>query len=156
MPLKNVLNAFANKYPRIGYFSGVNAVAANLLRYLDEEETFKTLCITFERILPPNYYADIINKRITSNLFDQSLKKIAPELYNKYENSGLDSIAFTTLWFIALYNYNFPLDVSDHILDLLFLCGPKILFRAALAILLLNKVELLTLDNNDLIMVSLL
>ena len=60
VPLRHVLRAFILRNPCVGYFQGMNFVAARLLTCMNEEESFWTLTQIMECYLPPDYYMDVL------------------------------------------------------------------------------------------------
>ena len=59
-PLRNVLSTFVKRNPTIGYWQGMNFVVGNLLKYLNEEESFWVFVSITENILPIDYYSDML------------------------------------------------------------------------------------------------
>eukprot|EP00826_Nyctotherus_ovalis_P004514 TRINITY_DN10987_c0_g1_i2.p1 TRINITY_DN10987_c0_g1~~TRINITY_DN10987_c0_g1_i2.p1 ORF type:complete len:158 (-),score=17.89 TRINITY_DN10987_c0_g1_i2:243-716(-) len=154
--LENILRAFVNRYPRLGYYSGMSFAAGHILRYLTEEESFWAFCIFNRQILTLNYYPTFIGEQIIYHLFDDIFKQAIPDLYAYFVEQDIEHLVFTSSWFVSQFSWKLPVPVSEQILELLFLCGPKILFRGALAVLLLNKEKMMTLDLTGVFMVLLL
>jgi TBC1 domain family member 8/9 len=59
-PLRNVLSTFVKRNPTIGYCQGMNFIVGNLLKYLNEEESFWVFVTITENILPIDYYSDML------------------------------------------------------------------------------------------------
>jgi len=60
IPLRNVLKTFVKRNPTIGYCQGMNFIAGNLLKMLNEQESFWLFTSITENILPLDYYSDML------------------------------------------------------------------------------------------------
>lgn len=138
----------------MGYCQGLNFIVAHLLRHMNEEEAFWTLCCLIETILPLDYYSVMIGVLIDQKLFCRMVKAIMPQLWALFKKMGLDPSLVSLQWFICLFSYNLQPEVccifykkcfkvSDEIWDHLFLEGSKMLFKAGLSILSLIEKNLL-------------
>jgi hypothetical protein len=58
--IRRVLRSFCFACPHVGYCQGLNFVAANLLRWMGEEEAFWTLLQIVEVFQPPEYYTNMV------------------------------------------------------------------------------------------------
>lgn len=58
--LRNVLSTYVKRNPTVGYCQGMNFIVGRLLRYMNEEESFWTLAMIIETILPPDYYCNMV------------------------------------------------------------------------------------------------
>ena len=141
--MRNVLYAYVKRNATVGYCQGLNFVAANLLRYLKEEEAFWTLCCIIESVLPVDYYSAMIGVLVDQKLFNKMLKVLMPALHGHFKSLALDASLVSLQWFICLFSYNLQHEVSDAIWDNLFLRGSKILFKGALAIVSMIEKNLL-------------
>ena len=59
-PLRNVLFSFVKRNPTIGYCQGMNFIVGNLLKILNEEQSFWVFVAITENILPIDYYSDML------------------------------------------------------------------------------------------------
>jgi len=141
--LKNILYSYAKRNPTVGYCQGMNYIVAHLIRYMTEEEAFWALCCLIESILPLDYYTAMIGILVDQKLFSLLLKELMPSLSLYLEKLNLDPSLVSLQWFVCLFSYNLQIDVSDSILDHLFLQGSKVLFKASLSIVSLLERELL-------------
>jgi hypothetical protein len=73
-PLRNILFTFIKRNPTIGYCQGMNFIAANLLKYFNEEESFWLFTIIMEDLLPMDYYSGLIGILIDQQVFEKLLK----------------------------------------------------------------------------------
>lgn len=67
--LKKVLDAYVKRNPTVGYCQGMNFIVGRLLQFMNEEESFWTLCMIIETILPIDYYSNMIGVLIDQKIF---------------------------------------------------------------------------------------
>lgn len=79
-PLRNVLCTFVKRNPTIGYCQGMNFVVGNLLKYLNEEESFWTFVSITECILPIDYYSDMLGILVDQKVFEFMLTEKFPKM----------------------------------------------------------------------------
>ena len=95
-PLRNVLCTFVKRNPTIGYCQGMNFVVGNLLKYLNEEESFWTFVSITECILPIDYYSDMLGILVDQKVFEFILTEKFPKMVAHMQTNfyQLDLIAF--------------------------------------------------------------
>lgn len=54
--MANVLYAVTSRFPTMGYCQGMSSIAAFLLSFGSEEDTFDLFCDLIDKILPPGLY----------------------------------------------------------------------------------------------------
>ncbi len=114
--LRNVLYAYTRRNPTVGYCQGLNFIAATLLRFLEEEETFWTLTMLIECILPIDYYSVMVGVLLDQKIFQYYIKKYLPSLFQHFQKIGMDPSLFSLQWFVCLFSYNLPFVVIYFIL----------------------------------------
>ena len=67
--LRNILRAFVQRCPTIGYCQGLNFVGARLLQVMHEEEAFWCICAIIEVILPIDYYSNLLGVAVDLKVF---------------------------------------------------------------------------------------
>lgn len=74
----------------------MNFIAGNLLKYLNEEQSFWLFVSIVENILPLEYYADLLGILIDQKIFESILTERMPKLVSHMQkhNYQLDMIAF--------------------------------------------------------------
>ena len=82
IPLRNVLTAFVKRNPTIGYCQGMNFIAGNILKHLNEQESFWLFVSITEVILPLDYYSDLLGILVDQQIFEQLLTEKYPKLVN--------------------------------------------------------------------------
>ncbi|VDM18849.1 unnamed protein product [Hydatigera taeniaeformis] len=148
--LQRILVAFATSFPKIGYCQGLNYVAATLLLAMqglpdaEAEERAFWLLHTLSHHIVPNYYSDrMVDVRVDCLVFEELLKKKAPNIYRTLKNANVDCVVLATKWFICLFADVLPIETVLRIFDCLFYEGNKILFRACIALAKLHTREIL-------------
>ena len=80
VPLRNVLNTFIKRNPTIGYCQGMNFIVGNLLKHLNEQESFWVFVSITENILPLDYYSDMLGILVDQKIFEELLIERYPKL----------------------------------------------------------------------------
>ncbi len=104
--LSRVLGAVVRRNPTVGYCQGMNFLVAHLMRYMNEEETFWTLCCLLESFLPIDYYSEMTGILIDQQLFVKLFKINMPQLHGRLKELGVDPSLVSLQWFICLFSYN--------------------------------------------------
>lgn len=143
-PLKNVLVAFAQNNPHMGYCQGINFIAGMMLLILRSEEKAFWLLDTLTRRLIPDYYAaDMIAVKAEQELLGDIIKWKMPDLQSHLHKSGLHWSLVCMKWFICLYADVLPVETVLRIWDSLFYEGWKVLLRVALTLVKKNSEQLM-------------
>ena len=80
VPLRNLLNAYVQRCPSIGYCQGFSFIAARLLSVMPEEEAFWTFVQTVEVVLPLDYYTNLIGVLVDICVFEELVQRHLPKL----------------------------------------------------------------------------
>eukprot|EP01103_Thecamoeba_quadrilineata_P019763 TRINITY_DN815_c0_g1_i2.p1 TRINITY_DN815_c0_g1~~TRINITY_DN815_c0_g1_i2.p1 ORF type:complete len:193 (+),score=25.90 TRINITY_DN815_c0_g1_i2:555-1133(+) len=127
----------------------MNFIAATLLLFMSEEESFWMLSTIIEDILPPDYYTDnMIGSQADQFVFRYLISKKFPKVEAHMTKSSLDSSLVTRSWFLCLYVDITPIETTLRIWDLLFIEGSKILFRIGLAFIKLNQTHIISIEDD--------
>jgi len=141
--LKNILNAYVNRNPTVGYCQGFNFVVAHLLRHMGEEEAFWVFCCIIENVLPLDYFTYMLGVLVDQGIFRNAVKDSLPNVWTLLKKHNMDPSLVSMQWFICLYTQNIQPEVADTLWDHMFLQGSKILFKAGLAMLCLLEKNIL-------------
>jgi len=145
--LKNVLEAFVCARPDIGYVQGMSYIAGLLLLYMQPFETFKCFSnMVCKLSLLPFYLLheqQIMNRmRMFKIIFENNL----PVVCDHFERENMQPKMYLFEWIITLYTNTLNLDVASRVWDLFLIDGDMILYKTAIAIIKLNKDELMKED----------
>lgn len=113
-----------------------------MLRYMEEEEAFWTLCMIIECLLPLDYYACMVGILVDQGVLKKLISKTLPNLWETLVKHKVDPNLFTVQWFVCLFAQSLDLEVLDEVWDHFFLYGGKTLFKAGLALLTLVEKDL--------------
>ncbi|KAI8375423.1 rab-GTPase-TBC domain-containing protein [Choanephora cucurbitarum] len=145
--LFNVVKAYSNYDPEVGYCQGIAFVAGPLLLHMPEEEAFCILVQLMERYGLRGHFTpqlDLLRQHLFQ--FDGLLLHYLPHVHRHFNEQGVRSNMYASQWFLTLYAYKFPLDVVFRIYDTLFAEGIDCLFRIGLALLAKNQSMILSLE----------
>ncbi|PWN49016.1 TBC-domain-containing protein [Violaceomyces palustris] len=143
--LRRLLVAFSWYNPQCGYCQGMNNLAATLLlTHATEEEAFWVLVCIIEKILPSEYYTShLLVSQADQRVLIELVEELMPDLAAHISGLGVDLPAVTFAWFLSLYTDCLPVETLFRVWDVMFVEGMVILFRVAIAILMLNERDLL-------------
>ena len=148
--LSQVLLAYAQRNPEVGYCQGMNLIAANLLLVMPTaEDAFWMLATLVEKILPDKYYDhSLLTSRADQVVLRQYVGTVLPKLSAHLESLSIDLEALTFQWFLSVFTDCLSAEALFRVWDVI-LCTPSdagggatFLFQIALALLKLNEKEL--------------
>ena len=88
--LRRILRCLVKRNPTVGYCQGMNFIACRLLKILNEEETFWTMCMVIESILPLDFYTNMVGLLIDQQVFKDLTLKLLPKLAAHLDYIGFD------------------------------------------------------------------
>ncbi|XP_062930676.1 small G protein signaling modulator 3 isoform X2 [Cynocephalus volans] len=147
--LRRVLRALAWLYPEIGYCQGTGMVAACLLLFLEEEDTFWMMCSIIEDLLPASYFSTTLlgvqtDQRVLRHLIVQYL----PRLDKLLQEHDIELSLITLHWFLTAFASVVHIRLLLRIWDLFFYEGSLVLFQTTLGMLRLKEEELIQSENS--------
>ena len=104
--LFQVLAAYSMYNMEVGYCQGMSTVAAVLLMYLDEEETFWALnvLLTDKKFAMHGLYISGFPKLMRFlNHHDRILKKCLPKVKKHLDKHGVDAVLYSLKWFFVIF-----------------------------------------------------
>jgi len=147
-PLFNILKAFANSNPKIGYCQGLNYIAGLILLVTkDEDASFWLLKVMCENILPEYYTASMPGLLTDVKVLAELSRQEIPVLATHIDKMQMPWALFCSKWFICIYAEVLPTETVLRIWDTVFYEGNKIVFRVALGLLKMNQERLLAKDD---------
>ncbi|UJR36374.1 hypothetical protein I4U23_029098 [Adineta vaga] len=142
--LRQVLQVFCLHNSTIGYCQGMNFIVAVALLLLEPEDTFWLLIAITECHLTNYYDIGLIGAQVDQFVLKDLIKQKAPDIHQHFENNEVEITSLTLNWFMAIFIDSVPFETLLRIWDCFLLEGVKVLFRFALAILIINRESILT------------
>ncbi|OQR87529.1 hypothetical protein ACHHYP_08558 [Achlya hypogyna] len=134
--LTNVLAAFAEHRPEIGYCQSMNFIVGILVLFLPEEDAFWLLAVLMDRVLPwENYSRSMVGAQVDQIVFKRLVQLQLPELSAALVRGGIDIELVSLQWFLCVFVCTLPLETALRVWDLLLLHGQEVLFATALGVL---------------------
>lgn len=145
--LFNVIKAYLNFDPDVGYTQGMAFIAVPLIINMTEAECFCLLVTLMKEYTLRNLFCpDMQGLHLLLHQFDRLLEHHLPRLYNHLARQGIRSLMYASQWFLTFFSYKFPLDVVLRIFDMVITQGIEAVLRLALTLMLRNEASLLCLN----------
>lgn len=142
--LFNVLVAFAHQNSAIGYCQGLNYIGGLILIVTkDEHVTFWLLKYLVENVADCYHTKNMSGLQRDIHVISELIKIREPLIDEKINVVGLPWAVILTKWLICLFAEVLPVETVLRIWDVMFAEGHKIIFRAALAIVLILKEDIM-------------
>ncbi|KAG2137998.1 rab-GTPase-TBC domain-containing protein [Suillus clintonianus] len=115
----------------------MNILAAVILIYMSEEQTFWLLEVLCDRLLPgycsPTMHGTLLDQRI----FESLVTRCLPVISDHFQVVDVQLSVASLPWFLSLYINSMPMVFAFRIADCFFCMDPKVLFQSK-AILKIN------------------
>lgn len=145
--LYNVIKAYSNFDPDVGYTQGMAFIAVPLVMNMTEGECFCLLVTLMKEYgLRELFCPDMKGLHLLLHQFDRLLEKHLPLLFNHLTRQGIRLLMYASQWFLTFFSYKFPLDVVLRIFDMVITQGIEAVLRLALNLMLQNEQSLLRLN----------
>ena len=122
----------------------MNFIVAVALLLLEPEDTFWLLIAVTECHLTNYYDTGLTGAQVDQFVLKDLIKQKAPDIYQHFELNEVEITSLTLNWFMAIFIDSVPFETLLRIWDCFLLEGVKVLFRFALAILIINRESILT------------
>ncbi|XP_063282472.1 small G protein signaling modulator 3 [Pelobates fuscus] len=147
--LRRVLRGLAWFYPDIGYCQGTGMVAACLLLFLEEEDTFWMMSAITEDLVPASYFNNTLDgvqtdQRVLRHLIVQYL----PRLDKLLQEHDIELSLITLHWFLTAFASVVHIKLLLRVWDLFFYQGSLVLFQTTLGMLKMKEEELIQSENS--------
>ncbi|KAM6496616.1 Rab-GTPase-TBC domain containing protein, partial [Amanita muscaria] len=146
--LRRVLQAYSFKNPELGYCQAMNILAAAILIYMSEEQTFWLLELLCDKLLPGYYAPSMHGTLLDQRVFESLVARCLPMIHDYFESVDVQLSVASLPWFLSLYINSMPMVFAFRIVDCFFCMGPKVLFQIGLAILKINGEKLLQVQDD--------
>lgn len=148
--LRRVLQSLAWLYPNIGYCQGMGTIAASLLLFLEEEDSFWLMCAIIEDILPASYYShSLIGVQADMKVVRQMVATYLPEVEQQFKKHDIELSLVCINWFLTIFSNVFEIKILLRIWDLFFYDGSPAMFQITLAMLKLNETKILEAETSS-------
>ena len=151
--LYRLLHAYAVYDPRIGYCQGMGFLAATFLSQMKEEDAFWAFATLMrgERFNASDMYLPGFPKVQQSfRILGVYMERFTPRLAQHLEFEMVNVSYFASRWFMTLFANVLPTRRALAVWDLFFVEGWKVIFRVAMALLIMDEVTLLNMGMEDL------
>lgn len=150
--LFNVLKAYCDYHPIVGYCQGMGFICALLLVYMDEESTFWLL----HRLITDYGMEGLYKEGLPDvarhfYVLERLLQIYTPNLYDHMKSENMDPTMYASQWFMTLFSCNFPFNTVLRIWDIYFAEGMIIVYRVSLALLKKAEADLLSLSLEEML-----
>lgn len=150
--LFNVIKAYSNFDPDVGYTQGMVFIAIPLIMNMTESECFCLLVTLMKEYeLRELYCPEMKGLHLLLHQFDRLLEQKLPLLFNHVMRQGVRSLMYASQWFLTFFSYKFPLDVVLRIFDVIITQGMEALIKLAVNLMLRNETSLLRLNFDALV-----
>uniref|UniRef100_A0A182M254 Rab-GAP TBC domain-containing protein n=1 Tax=Anopheles culicifacies TaxID=139723 RepID=A0A182M254_9DIPT len=150
--LFRVLAAYSMYNTEIGYCQGMSTVAAVLLMYLNEEDTFWALDVLMANPRYAMHGLYIVGfpklMRFLAH-HDKILTKCMPKLKKHLDKHEVHSVLYSLKWFFVIFIERIPFSLCLRVWDIYMMFGERVLTAMAYTILKIHKSELLRMKDMD-------
>eukprot|EP01125_Pyxidicula_operculata_P007892 TRINITY_DN2666_c0_g1_i1.p1 TRINITY_DN2666_c0_g1~~TRINITY_DN2666_c0_g1_i1.p1 ORF type:complete len:239 (+),score=29.37 TRINITY_DN2666_c0_g1_i1:683-1399(+) len=149
--VKNVLLAYAEFNPIIGYCQGMTFIVAVLLMHMNEENTFWVLVQIMKKYELSSFFTNCSTEPPAITKFDRIFKACLPNLDLHMKDQGCSPSVFATQWMRTLFSHEFDLPVVFRIWDLFFVQKLDFLINFIVAIFLYDEDKILSMQSSEML-----
>jgi len=143
--LFQVLKAYGNYRPEIGYCQGINYLAGLLLLVTkNAEKSFWLLTCLIDDILPCFYDSTMAHTLTELDVLSHLISEKLPEVSERMKNEYKPWMIISSKWFICLFIDILPIETVLRVWDCMFCEGSKIILRTALYIVMMKQNEIIS------------
>jgi len=145
--LENVLKAFSLYNNQVEYVQGCNFLTGVLLTLLDEETSFWVLVELMNNYSFQGMFADgFPHLKKCLFIYEKLFQKLEPELWEHFQQEGVETTSYTIKWFMTLFACALPLPAVLIIWDWFLLKGWRFVIKICFGILRFFKEQLMNAD----------
>lgn len=152
--LFRILVAYSIYNSEIGYCQGMSQIAALLLMYMDEEDSFwslSTLMSNDKHAMHGFFIPGFPKLRRFSAHHDRIVKKLLPKVGKRFKEFGIDSTLYTLKWYFQCFLDKVPFSLALRLWDIYIYYGEVILISMSYTMLRLHKKTILKKNLEELI-----
>lgn len=154
--LFNVMKAYSLYDREVGYCQGSGFIVGLLLMQMPEEEAFAVLV----RIMQQHRMRDMFKPSMAElglcmYQLENLVREQIPDLMIHFEQQAFQTTMYASSWFLTLFTTTLNLNISCRVMDIFLSEGMEFIFKVALALLIIGKDNLLCLDMEAMLKVSL-
>ena len=130
--LYRISKAYSVYDSEIGYCQGQSFLIAALLLQMPEEQAFGVLVeIMFAYGLRDLFRENFEQLQLRFYQLERLIEKNMPDLFQHFQNVGLETHMFASQWFLTLFSAKFPLFLVFRVLDVFMLQGTETIFQVS-------------------------
>ncbi|KAH8551518.1 rab-GTPase-TBC domain-containing protein [Umbelopsis sp. PMI_123] len=141
--LRNVLSAYAQYNPDLGYCQGMHCLAGCMLMQMPAEDAFWLLVATVDRYLKGYFDPSLSQIRIDTVVIGELIREHQPKLARHLEANGVTPVMYIPSWFLTAFTLSLPWSSVLRLWDVFYFEGVKVFYRITLAIMEICKDHLL-------------
>ncbi|CAB4055650.1 EVI5 [Lepeophtheirus salmonis] len=145
--LFNVMKAYSIHDREVGYCQGSAFIVGLLLMQMPEEESFAVLVkIMQEYRMREMFKPSMAELGLCMYQLDMLLQEHVPDVYAHFQSQSVHTNLYASSWFLTLFTTSLPINLSCRVMDCFLSEGTEVIFRLALALIILGRHDLLVED----------
>lgn len=142
-----MMKAYSLHDREVGYCQGSGFIVGLLLMQMPEEEAFAVLVqIMQQHRMRDMFKPSMAELGVCMYQLENLVQEQFPEMHVHFQTQGFQTSMYASRWFLTLYTTTLNLAVSCRVMDIFLSEGMEFIFKMALAMLVLGKDSLLSLD----------
>lgn len=145
--LFNVIKAYSLHDREVGYCQGSGFIVGLLLMQMPEEESFAVLVKIMEEYRMRDMFKPTMAELgLCMFQLENLVSEHLPDLNQHFASQSFHTSMYASSWFLTLFTTALSLPLACRIMDVFLSEGMEIIFKVALAMLILGKDDLMSLD----------
>ncbi|XP_059093741.1 ecotropic viral integration site 5 ortholog-like isoform X1 [Tigriopus californicus] len=145
--LFNVMKAYSIHDREVGYCQGSAFIVGLLLMQMPEEEAFCVLVkLMQEYRMREMFKPSMAELGLCMYQLEVLVQEHIPDLYAHFQSQSIHTNLYASSWFLTIFSTSVPIALACRIMDCFLADGIEVIFRLALALLLIGRSELLVQD----------
>lgn len=154
--LFNVMKAYSLYDREVGYCQGSGFIVGLLLMQMPEEEAFAVLVqIMQQHRMRDMFKPSMAELGLCMYQLENLVQEQLPDLNIHFVQQAFQTTMYASSWFLTLYTTTLNLNLCCRIMDIFLSEGMEFIFKVALGLLTIGKEQLLCLDMEAMLKVSL-